>query len=196
MENKHLGVSRQGGAGYPLYLLFRYAPQKDAASIPHANLRFSKIVLLLLALITFNACAQHTEKDNNSTMNSKKDQLILEVTLSPGAPESHSYAYAVYADGHISLPGNTYSSAAYQLSTEQLENLHRQLKSIPMETLAEQKNKEAGSPPVHDGQTKGLKVYRNNRFYQVSYQIGSETIPKEINDFHSYFLELMAQTEE
>jgi hypothetical protein len=26
-----------GGSGYPLYLLLRYAPQKDAAFIPHAK---------------------------------------------------------------------------------------------------------------------------------------------------------------
>ncbi len=149
------------------------------------------VVLIYISIGAFSGCAQQTETTKNTKMD-RKDQKILEVALTPGSPGSNSYAYTVYADGRVSLPGNTYSTASYQLSTEQLEEIHSKLANINFVELSEEKNSVLPKPQVHDGQTKRLDVYKNGKFYRLSYQLGDEPIPSEVNDFHTYFLELVA----
>lgn len=160
-----------------------------------------KYILYILVVLTYisigalSGCAQQTEKTKSTKMDYKKDQVILEVALTPGGPGSNDYAYTVYADGRVSLPGNTYNSATYQLSSEQLDDITSKLASINFMKLTEEKNGISAKPQVHDGQSIRLNAYQNGKFYTLIYQLGDEPIPNKVNDFHTYFLELMAEME-
>ncbi|WP_439490689.1 hypothetical protein [Algoriphagus sp.] len=154
---------------------------------------FSTLVVLTYVFIgAFGGCAQQTGTTEIAKMDYRKDQIILEIALTPGGPESNSYAYTVYADGRVSIPGQTYNTASYQLSSEQLGELHSKLVNINFVKLSEEKNSVSAKPQVHDGQTKIVGHYQNGKFYRLSYQLGDEPIPIEVNDFHTYFLELVA----
>lgn len=154
------------------------------------------VVLIYISIGAFSGCAQQTETTKNITMDYKKDQVILEVALTPGGPGSNNYAYTVYADGRVALPGQIYSIASYQLSAEQVEEIHSRLATINFAKLNEEKNTALPKPQVLDGQSVRLNSYQNGQFYRLIYQLADAPIPNEVNDFHTYFLALIAGLEE
>ncbi|MEA1785712.1 hypothetical protein U1E44_06395 [Arenibacter sp. GZD96] len=193
METNPLGAPLKKWVGLGVYPKRSRRAATPMVKPPRA---MSKLSVLLLVLCTLNACAQQKVKTHKSTkMQYNKEQIILEVALSPGGPGSHSYAYTVYADGRVSLPGDSYHTASNQLSSKQLAAINKKLNNIDLEKLS---NAQRGALPkqtVHNGQSVKLNCYHNKKYFRLRYRKGSEPIPDEVTHFHNYFINLATTLE-
>ncbi len=105
-----------------------------------------------------------------SNQHFKKDDVVLEIALTPGGPGSSSFSYTFYADGRIVLPGFTYASPSYFITNIQWVGIQNQLREINFNYLS---STTPAPQFVHDGQNRIFGARQDGHFYRLIFGNGS-----------------------
>lgn len=126
---------------------------------------------------------------NTAKKQFRKDEVVLEIALTPGGPGSSSYFFTFYADGKISVPGLNYSTPSYFISHIQWVDIQNKVREIDFKYLSDNM---APAQFVHDGQSRIVGAIQNEYFYRLVFGHGNP-MPERVSEFSEYIIKVISE---
>lgn len=149
-------------------------------------------------LLLFNINNSYAQNSNESKMNTTSytdKQIIIELQLTPGMPNSDSYQLKVYGNGEYSFKNSLgkkkYTSANNKgtISDKEIEYIFKTAEEI---NFFEEINKNMLRPQkqVRDGQSRVISIWHNGYLRRASFSSGNY-MNKETKALADYILSLV-----